>query len=322
MHGVRYEPDHAHRLSSISTCRRSASRCGRRRRAMPRGCWWCGRARRRRLEDRIVRDLPDLLRAGDALVVNDTKVIPARLSGRRIGRGEEPQIEATLHKRLDGSRWRAFVKPAKRLAAGDVVRFGDEGKVCFLGQLDATVEAQGRGRRGDACRSRFTARCSTRRSPSAATMPLPPYIAGKRTADERGPRRLPDHVRARGGLGRGADRRPAFHPDADRRGSQARGVALHTRDAACRRRHLPAGEGRRHRRPQDACRMGRRSTRRPPRRSTTRAPRAAASCAVGTTSLRLLESAADEDGSIRPFRRRDRRSSSRPAIASAPSTCC
>ena len=96
--------------------------------------------------DRAVRDLPDLLRPGDALVVNDSKVIPARLRGRRIGRGaSEPAIEATLHRRLDGSRWRAFVKPAKRLSPGDVVRFGEEGRVCFLGQLDATVEAKGEG---------------------------------------------------------------------------------------------------------------------------------------------------------------------------------
>src|ERR1700756_3319320 len=65
------------------------------------------------LEDRAVSDLPDLLRAGDALVVNDTKVIAARLLGRRIGRLTEAKIEATLVKRLDGSRWRAFVRPAK-----------------------------------------------------------------------------------------------------------------------------------------------------------------------------------------------------------------
>src|SRR6187551_3436678 len=70
-------------------------------------------------EDRAVSDLPDLLRAGDALVVNDTKVIPARLQGRRIGRGSmEPAIEATLHRRLDGARWRAFVRPAKKLEPG------------------------------------------------------------------------------------------------------------------------------------------------------------------------------------------------------------
>ncbi|HET7254545.1 MAG TPA: S-adenosylmethionine:tRNA ribosyltransferase-isomerase, partial [Xanthobacteraceae bacterium] len=97
-------------------------------------------------DDRNVRDLPDLLRPGDAIVVNDTRVIPARLRGRRLGRGTtEPVIEATLHQRLDGSRWRAFVKPAKRLSPGDVVRFGTEGNLCFLGQLDATVEAKGEG---------------------------------------------------------------------------------------------------------------------------------------------------------------------------------
>src|SRR4051812_28071168 len=84
-------------------------------------------------DDRAVRNLPDLLQPGDALVVNDTRVIPARLVGRRMGRGDaEPRIEATLHRRLDGSHWRAFAKPAKRLAVGDVVRFGSEGRVCFL----------------------------------------------------------------------------------------------------------------------------------------------------------------------------------------------
>src|ERR1700693_5199331 len=88
------------------------------------------------IDDHGVRDLPDLLRPGDALVVNDSRVIPARLSGRRIGRGDaEPAIEATLHQRLDGARWRAFVKPGKRLAAGDIIRLGTEGKVCLLGQL-------------------------------------------------------------------------------------------------------------------------------------------------------------------------------------------
>jgi S-adenosylmethionine:tRNA ribosyltransferase-isomerase len=100
----------------------------------------------RALEDRTMRELPQLLQAGDALVVNDTKVIPASLNGRRIGRGDlEPAISATLIKRLDGSRWLALVRPAKRLALSDVVRFGSEGRVCFLDQLDATVEAKGEG---------------------------------------------------------------------------------------------------------------------------------------------------------------------------------
>src|SRR6266513_760403 len=80
---------------------------------------------------------------GNELVVNDTKVIAAQLKGRRIGRETETKIEATLIKRLDGSRWQALVKPAKKLAPGDIVRFGNEGKVCLLGHLDAEVEAKG-----------------------------------------------------------------------------------------------------------------------------------------------------------------------------------
>jgi S-adenosylmethionine:tRNA ribosyltransferase-isomerase len=134
-------------------------------------------------EDRIVRDLPELLQPGDALVVNDTKVIPARLTGRRIGRGEEPRIEANLHKRIDGSRWRAFVRPAKRLEAGDVVRFGDEGKVCFLGQLDATVEDKGEG--GEVTFSfAFHGAVLDQAIEERGDMPLPPYIASRRPADE------------------------------------------------------------------------------------------------------------------------------------------
>ena len=135
------------------------------------------------LQDRSVRDLPDLLAPGDAIVVNDTKVIPARLTGRRIGRGEEPRIEANLHKRIDGSRWRAFVRPAKRLVAGDIVRFGDEGKVCFLGQLDATVEEKGEG--GEVTLSfAFHGGVLDQAIAERGDMPLPPYIASKRPADD------------------------------------------------------------------------------------------------------------------------------------------
>jgi S-adenosylmethionine:tRNA ribosyltransferase-isomerase len=137
------------------------------------------------LADCGVGDLPDLLRPGDALVVNDSKVIPARLQGRRIGRGAvEPAIEATLHQRLDGARWRAFVKPAKRLTAGDVVRFGDEGKVCFLGQLDATVEAKGEG--GEVTLAfAFHGPVLDQAVDERGAMPLPPYIAARRAPDER-----------------------------------------------------------------------------------------------------------------------------------------
>src|SRR5690349_20707374 len=135
-------------------------------------------------DDRNVRDLPDLLRPGDAIVVNDTRVIPARLLGRRLGRGTtEPVIEATLHQRLDGSRWRAFVKPAKRLSPGDVVRFGTEGNLCFLGQLDATVEAKGEG--GEVTLAfAFHGAVLDAALAERGDMPLPPYIAGRRPADE------------------------------------------------------------------------------------------------------------------------------------------
>ncbi len=132
------------------------------------------------LEDRGVRDLPDLLQPGDALVVNDTKVIPARLKGRRIGRGDtQPAIEATLHRRLDGSRWRAFVRPGKRLQTGDIVRFGSEGRVCFLGELDATVEEKGEG--GEVTLS-FTMHGAVldQAIEERGDMPLPPYIASTR----------------------------------------------------------------------------------------------------------------------------------------------
>ena len=95
------------------------------------------------LRDHTIAELPHWLEPGDQLVVNDTKVIAAQLKGRRIGRETEPKIEATLIKRLDGSRWQALVKPAKKLAPGDTVRFGNEGKVCLLGHLDAEVEAKG-----------------------------------------------------------------------------------------------------------------------------------------------------------------------------------
>jgi S-adenosylmethionine:tRNA ribosyltransferase-isomerase len=136
------------------------------------------------LEDRTIADLPALLRPGDAIVVNDTKVLPASLHGRRIGRGIEVAIEANLTKRLDGARWLAFVRPAKRLQTGDVVRFGSEGRVCFLDQLDATVEAKGEG--GEVTLAfAFHGPALDQALEERGDMPLPPYIAGRRAADER-----------------------------------------------------------------------------------------------------------------------------------------
>src|SRR5450759_1508363 len=126
--------------------------------------------------DRVVAALPNWLEPGDQLVVNDTKVIAAQLKGRRIGREAEPKIEATLIKRLDGSRWQALVKPAKKLAQGDVVRFGNEGKVCLLGHLDAEVEHKGED--GEVTLSfSFHGPALDQAIADLGSPPLPPYLS-------------------------------------------------------------------------------------------------------------------------------------------------
>src|SRR5258705_1855268 len=91
------------------------------------------------LLDRLVADLPHWLEPGDQLVVNDTKVIAAKLSGRRIGRDTEPKIEATLINRLDGSRWQALVETAKKMSDGDVGSFGHYGQDGLFRHLHAEV---------------------------------------------------------------------------------------------------------------------------------------------------------------------------------------
>jgi S-adenosylmethionine:tRNA ribosyltransferase-isomerase len=246
-----------------------------------------------------VHDLPDLLRPGDALVVNDTKVIPARLHGRRIGRGvREPEIEATLHQRLDGSRWRAFVQPAKRLAPGDVVRFGDEGKVCFLGQLDATVEEKGEG--GEITLAfAFHGPVLDEAVNERGAMPLPPYIAARRAPDEHD--RLDYQTMFAQTEGSVAAPTAGLHfTDALIARLAARGISLHRVTL-----HVGAGtflpvkaadtdEHRMH-----------------PEQASLTAPTAAALngarrsggriVAVGSTSLRVLESAIGDDGAIHPF---------------------
>jgi S-adenosylmethionine:tRNA ribosyltransferase-isomerase len=137
-----------------------------------------------RLRDQIVSDLPTWLQPGDQLVVNDTRVISAQLRGRRMGRETEPKIEATLIKRLDGSRWQALVRPAKKLAQGDTIRFGNEGRVCLLGHLDAQVEAK--GGEGEVTLSfSFHGPTLDQAIADLGSPPLPPYIASKRPADDR-----------------------------------------------------------------------------------------------------------------------------------------
>ncbi len=136
------------------------------------------------LSDHIARDLPDLLEPGDALVFNDTRVIPAQLEGSRNRDGATATISATLHMRLDGSRWKAFVRGAKKLKAGDRVRFGHVNTSCLAGALDVTVEEKGED--GEVTLV-FDLSGTVLDEALAAVghIPLPPYIALKRPEDER-----------------------------------------------------------------------------------------------------------------------------------------
>lgn len=134
--------------------------------------------------DRIVRDLPQLLRPGDALVFNDTKVIPARLSGTRRRGDAAAHIEATLHMRMGDDRWKAFLKPAKRIAVGERIQFGHDAESCFLGTLEATVAEKGEG--GEALLVfDFSGPVLDEAIAATGRMPLPPYIASRRPDDER-----------------------------------------------------------------------------------------------------------------------------------------
>src|SRR5215470_474422 len=131
------------------------------------------------LEDRVVRDLPDLVRPGDVLVFNDTRVIRAALQGERTRDGQRALISFNLHRRVDESRWRAFARPAKRLAVGDRIRFGQEGRVCLLGTLEATVTAIGQAGEVELSFSLHSAYLDEAID-IVGDPPLPPYILGKR----------------------------------------------------------------------------------------------------------------------------------------------
>lgn len=239
----------------------------------------------RAMRDAGVRDLPALLRAGDCLVFNDTRVIPAQLEGRR----GDAAIGATLHKRVDLRRWQAFVRNAKRLRVGETVDFGSgvqavaeerlaDGSFILAFAGDEPVELL---------------------LERAGTMPLPPYIAGRRGADDA------DRADYQTMFARedGAVAAPtaALHFTPALLGAiTAAGIATETLTL-----HVGAGTflpvkaddtddhvmhaewGRIE--PETAARLN--------------AARAAGGriIAVGTTSLRLLESAARPDGTIAPF---------------------
>jgi S-adenosylmethionine:tRNA ribosyltransferase-isomerase len=250
------------------------------------------------LRDAAISDLPKWLEAGDVLVVNDTRVISAQLRGRRIGRATEPKIEATLIKRLDGSRWQALVRPAKKLEEGDRIRFGNEGRVCLLGHLDAEVEHK--GEEGEVTLS-FTFHGPTLDQAIAdlGSPPLPPYIAGKRAPDDRDLEDYQTMFAAQDGA--------VAAPTAGLHFTPALEAALHAHGVGLQRLTLHVGAGTfLPVKTDDTAGHKMHSEWGSLSASTAAALNEARAkggriVAVGTTSLRLLESAARDDGTLAPF---------------------
>lgn len=235
--------------------------------------------------DRTVRDLPDLLQPGDVLVFNDTRVIPAQLEGQR----GEARIGATLHKRLDLRRWQAFIRNAKRLREGD--------RIDFPARVSAIAEA----RLPDGS---FTLLFEGEEPVEvllerAGQVPLPPYIAGKRAIDARDREDYQTMFAREDGAVAAPTAALHFTPRLiealDARGVQRETLTLHVGAGT----FLPvkADDTDDH---QMHSEWGRIEADTADRLNAARAS-GGRLIAVGTTSLRLLESATGADGVIRPF---------------------
>jgi S-adenosylmethionine:tRNA ribosyltransferase-isomerase len=251
------------------------------------------------LADHAVADLPSFLRTGDVLVFNDTRVIPARLFGTRVREETVVAVEATLHRRLLPHIWTAFMRPGKRLKVGDRVRFGERGdRACLLGVLDAEITAKGEG--GEVTLSfDLSGPDLDMAIAERGLMPLPPYIAAKRAEDERDRADYQTVYAREDGSVAAPTAGLHFTPELLER-LKAAGVGLafvtlhvgagtflpvKTEVLAEHRMHAEYGEV---------------------TRATAEALNAARAAGgrvvcVGTTSLRLVESATGEDGMVRPF---------------------
>lgn len=251
-----------------------------------------------RFEDRHVRDLADLLRPGDALVFNDTKVIPAQLEGTRERDGNMSGISATLHMRIGPNRWKAFARPAKRIRTGDRIRFGHSGESCYLGMLDATVEE--RGEAGEVTlRFDLSGPALDEAIAAVGHIPLPPYIASRRPDDARDRADYQTiYAREEGAVAAptaGLHFTPELFEKLDQKGIERIFVTLHVgagtflpvkaEDTADHVMHFESGHV-------DAATASRLNAVR---------ARGGRIVSVGTTSLRLLESAADGNGVIHPW---------------------
>lgn len=251
------------------------------------------------LADRAVRDLVDLLRPGDALVLNDTRVIAAALEGVRA-RGElNSRVAVNLLRRVDDHRWRALARPAKRLAVGDRIRFGKEGEgACLLASLDATVDA-----RLEAGEVELAFDLSgpdlDRAIDAVGDMPLPPYIALKRGVQDRDRMAYQTIFAAREGAVAAPTAGLHFTPELiaalDARGVSRHFVTLHVGAGT----FLPvkADDTLDHKMHSEWGQVSKATA------DALNAARATGGrvVAVGTTALRILESAATADGRIADF---------------------
>jgi S-adenosylmethionine:tRNA ribosyltransferase-isomerase len=251
------------------------------------------------LSDHQIRDLPSFLRPGDAVVFNDTKVIPAQLEGIRHRDGAPgQQVSATLHMRTAPDRWKAFARPGKRIKIGDRIQFGHGENVCALGTLDATVEEKGEAGEitllfdlsGPALDEAIAA---------VGHIPLPPYIAAKRPEDERDRADYQTiYAREEGAVAAptaGLHFTPSLFAALDAMGIERHFVTLHVGagtflpvkadDTDDHKMHFEIGYV-------DAVTAE--------KLNAVKARGGRIVC-VGTTSLRLIESAAADDGTIKPW---------------------
>ncbi len=250
------------------------------------------------LADRIVSDLPALLQPGDALVFNDTRVIPAALQGVRVRNGQTARVSFNLIKRVDAWRWRAFALPARRLEPGDRIRFGTTASSCLMGALDATVASRGEGGEVELAFD-LSGDDLDRVIASVGSMPLPPYIASKRAPDQLDREAYQTMFAARDGAvaapTAGLHFTPALMDNICARGIAHYFVTLHVgagtflpvkaEETSGHVMHAEWGEIS----DQTACALNETRT------------RGGRIVAVGTTALRTLESAATDNGRLAPW---------------------
>ncbi|MEM9329796.1 MAG: tRNA preQ1(34) S-adenosylmethionine ribosyltransferase-isomerase QueA [Pseudomonadota bacterium] len=250
------------------------------------------------VSDHLVRHLPDFLEPGDVMVFNDTKVIPTQLSGVRNRDGNTVHVSATLHTRLASDRWLSFIKGSKKLKTGDQIRFGEISATCQSGVLDCVVCSKAEDGSVE-LQFELSGAAFDQALMQAGTMPLPPYISGKRVTDDRDmtdyQTTYAKHEGAVAAPTAGLHFTPELLQALEKKGIVLKFVTLHVGPGT----FLPVkvedtDDHKMH------CEWGIVSQDVAKAIHTAKADGKRLIC-VGTTSLRLIESAATVDGSVHPW---------------------